>query len=396
MILSENQKTVLATVRKKGVIAINDIVENSTLSSATGSRLINKLIAEKFLIKTSSENSIINALPKGRPQKYVQWHGKSHYAIGLDIGTTSIKGGIIDLNGSIYKEVEVENNPLNKPELCFEKINDIICRLSDNDIVEKQKILGVGIAFAGLVNKNENIISFSPAFNWHNIDPMKMLSNNTGLPIYFDNVTRVMALGEIYLGEGKNFSNFVYINIGYGIGASVVINGNVYKGTNGYAGEFGHVLTKPNSNFECSCGQKGCLTTTSSGEFIAKRAINRLDRGERSILSNYNNSEITAKKIFEEAEKGDELCISVIDVALTHLAYRLVDLERIIDPEAIIIGGGITFSEDYFFRELRKKMDSLNMKYSRKHEAHILPRTFAKSATIIGAGILVAQNTLNL
>lgn len=395
MILSENQRKVLETVRKKGIVAINDIVETSTLSPATGSRLINKLISEKFLEKVDQETGV-GPTCKGRPQKYVQWYGKGYYVICLDIGTTSIKGGIMDLNGSFYKEIESENSPMVKPEICFTKINEIILKLYNNDIVDRNRILGVGIAFAGLINKQSNIIRFSPAFGWHDVDPYSYLTKETGLPIFFDNVTRLMSLGELYLGHGKTFNNFVFINIGFGIGASIVINSEVYEGSHGYSGEFGHVLTKPDSEFECSCGQKGCLTTTSSGEFITKRAINRIRRGEHSSLENYAPDSINTKLIFEEAIKGDKMCISVIDVAISHLAYRLSDLERIIDPEAFIIGGGITLSEEYFFGELRNKMSMLYMKYPRKNKAEIIPRTFKHRSTIIGAGILVAQKVLNL
>jgi len=359
---------VLDVARRNGVVSINDIVQRTPLSSATGSRLINKLVDEDFLEEVTSKEVDFNGT-KGRPQRFYKYNAKNHYVIGLDIGSTSIKGGIMNLNGVFVKEIA---------------------------IVEKEKILGVGVAFAGLINKNDHIIKFSPTFNWHDLDPKSMLNQVDNLPMYYDNVTKLMALGEIYLGYGNKFSNFIFVNIGYGIGASIVTNGKLYYGSNGYSSEFGHVISKPDSHFLCPCGQKGCLTTTSSGEYIKKRAIYRMHQGEYSILKKYKEDDISAKIIFQEAKNGDKLCKEVVDVAINNLAYRLLDIDKIINPEAIILGGGITLAEDFFFDKLRMKMNSISMNYPRPLRTKVLPRTFKHNATLIGAGMLVAKNVINL
>jgi len=382
MKLSQTHKMVLDVARRNGVVSINDIVQSTPLSSATGSRLINKLVDEDFLEEVTSKEVDFNGT-KGRPQRFYKYNAKNHYVIGLDIGSTSIKGGIMNLNGVFVKEIELENNHLTSPEVCFKKINNIIDSLYNNSIVEKEKILGVGVAFAGLINKNDHIIKFSPTFNWHDLDPKSMLNQVDNLPMYYDNVTKLMALGEIYLGYGNKFSNFIFVNIGYGIGASIVTNGKLYYGSNGYSSEFGHVISKPDSHFLCPCGQKGCLTTTSSGEYIKKRAIYRMHQGEYSILKKYKEDDISAKIIFQEAKNGDKLCKEVVDVAINNLAYRLLDIDKIINPEAIILGGGITLAEDFFFDKLRMKMNSISMNYPRPLRTKVLPRTFKHNATLI-------------
>lgn len=391
--LSDNEKKVLNTVRKKGIISINDIVESGNLSTATGSRLINKLIADKFLIET--EISPPSNSGKGRPQRHVKWHGKDHYMIGIDVGTTHIRGAIYNLNIDCIKEIEFETIPGSSIELLFQKINTLIDRLYDTDLIEKKKILGIGMAFAGLINKNSRIIKFSPAFSWHDIDVSKYIINNTQLPIYYDNVTRLMALSENYFGFGKEYDNFIFINIGFGIGACAVIDNNLFVGPNGYAGEFGHVIAEPNSNMQCSCGQHGCLTTTSSGEFILKRAIDLIHSGQESILSNIEIKNISTKSIFTAAENGDQLCNSVINQAINHLAIKISDLKKMFDPQAVIIGGGISQNGEFFFSKLRNKVNSINMKYDEK-TVPIYPRTYLGKAASIGAAIMVAQKELNL
>lgn len=393
MYLSDNQRIVLETVRSKGVVAISDIMENSTLSAATSSRLISKLISAKFLEEVDVHQNISS---KGRPQKYVKWYGKGYYTISIDVATTKIKGGIMNLDGVFYKLIEVENNPRNSALTCFEKINKIIEDLYNDEIVERRKIIGIGIAFAGLINKDTGVISFSPAFDWQDINPRDLLTSKIDIPIYIDNVTRLMALGEIYLGYGRQYFNFAFINLGFGIGSSIVIGGEIYRGSVGYAGEFGHILTNPDSLVECSCGRRGCLTTTSSGEYIAKNAIERLKNGEQSTLSCYSYSDISAKLIFEEAEKGDVLSRSVLDFAISHLAYRIVDYACIFDPEIVVIGGGLSLSHNYLFGELQSKIDMLHMKCHGVNRIKILPCSLNGKATIIGAGMLVAKGVLNL
>ncbi|KAA6301489.1 MAG: N-acetylglucosamine repressor [Candidatus Ordinivivax streblomastigis] len=396
MILTESEKKVLSTVRKKGNIAIADVVEDCGLSTATGSRLINKLISKKFLIETEPEPNSGN-LEKGRPQRHVRWHCPDYYAIGIDVGTTHIKGAIFNLNLDFVKEVDMEMIYENEMSQVFARINEMIERLLDTNLIDKKRILGIGVAFAGLVNKKDKIIKFSPAFNWHHVNAAQYIVNKTKLPLFYDNVTRLMALSEIYFGHGKSLDNFIFVNIGFGIGASIVIDGNLFTGQNGYAGEFGHVIAEPDSPIQCPCGQYGCLTTTSSGEYIAKRFISRLQNGDDSILKEDDLLKIDTKMIFDAARNQDALSVSVIDDAIRNLAIRLSDLKKCFDPQAIIIGGGVSINEDYFFSALEEKMTYFNkMKYSNGNKLHILPRSFPGKAASIGAGMMVAQKVINL
>ena len=395
MNLSRNEKEALAIVRKKGIIAINDVVDSCNISIATGSRLINKLISEKFLIETVGDN-IGDILSKGRPQRYVKWHCPDRYVIGIDVGTTRIKGFLFNLNLNVIKEVDIETNPEKNARQVFNKIDNIIERLYDTNAIDKKDIMGVGLAFAGLINKNDKLIKFSPAFSWHNLDINEYLDNKTNLPLYYDNVTRLMALGESYFGYGKEYDNFIFINLGYGIGSSAVVNGELFVGENGYAGEFGHVIAEPDSRIQCSCGQYGCLTTISSGEYIAKRAIDLIANGEKSIICSIHPDKIDAKVVFDAARNNDKICISIIDNALKNLAIKIADMKKCFDPKTIIIGGGISWNGEYFFSNLNNKLSGLNMKYDDNKKTIVMPESFPGKSASIGAGVMVAQNILNL
>jgi predicted NBD/HSP70 family sugar kinase len=397
MKLTKNQKIVIDTVRKKGMVAISDIVRLSSLSSATSSRTINQLLEMEFLIEEDISEGYQSI--KGRPQRYVKWHGKKHYVIGIDVGTTKIKGALMNLAAEPVKEVDVIYTGQKNAQQVLATICDIAERLLTSSFIDEEKILGIGIAFAGMINKSSGIIKFSPAFDWYNIDAAGFFKEKFNKPIYFDNVTRLMALSETFWGMGKKYDNFAFINLGYGIGASIVNNSIAIVGQNGYAGEMGHTIAEPDGKYICSCGQVGCLTTTSSGEFIAIRAKDRIKKGEESILSGMCNNiieNIDAKMVFEAAQKNDPLSYSVVDYALSHLAYKIIDLKRYFDPQAFVLGGGLTKNGDFLFESLKKKLISLSMKCYKGDLIDIVPPSFPGSAAMIGAGALVAKHTINL
>lgn len=397
MKLTRNQKIVISTARKKETVAINDIVSTSTLSGATCSRTINQLIEMELLIEVDIPDGTRNI--KGRPQRYVKWHGRNHYAIGIDVGTTRIKGALMNLAAETVKEVDILHNKNKNVEQVMATVHDTINRLLSSSFVDTNKILGIGIAFAGMINESNSTIKFSPAFNWFNVDIAKHFKDKFDKPIYFDNVTRLMSLSETFWGIGKKLDNFIFINLGFGIGASIVSNNKTIIGQNGYAGEMGHVIAEPNSKYICSCGQAGCLTTTSSGEFISIRIKDRIKAGEESILLEMCENKIEnidTKMVFDAAQKNDKLAMDVINTAITHLAYKIIDLKRYFDPQAFVIGGGIAKNGDFLFDLLKKKINSHKMKSDIDDTIEIIPSSFPGRAAMIGAGALVAQHTINL
>ena len=148
------------------------------------------------------------------------------------------------------------------------KVVDIIERLSNTSMVKRDQIIGVGIAVAGTVNLEKGIVVYSPAFQWRNVKIYDYIQSRIQLPLFFDNVNRVMALGELTFGKGNNYDNMICINVGYGIGAGIIINKKLFYGTDGMAGEFGHVPVTGDNLIVCPCGNKKCLTAYSSGDAI--------------------------------------------------------------------------------------------------------------------------------
>jgi glucokinase-like ROK family protein len=254
------------------------------------------------------------------------------------------------------------------------------------------------MAVAGLINNKRNIVEFSPNFHWHDVDITGYLAQKTDIPVFFDNVTRVMALGELCYGVGRKYKNFICVNVGYGIGAGIIINGQPLLGTKGMSGEFGHITLEKDSRVQCYCGNCGCLEALASGSGIARAARSELESGAKSILFDMCNGvpdDVTAEMVAEAAKKGDVVAWNVFRRAAEYLGIGISALINLFNPEAVVIGGGVTEAGDILFDAVRNTVKARSLNRISK-EVEILPATFGLKAAVMGAVSLIMQKVLNL
>ena len=206
---------------KKRSISRAKIVTKSGLSAPTVTRIVDSLITEEQLV-VSEGMGVSNG---GRPPVMLRFKGEKNYVIGVDLGATTTRGVLSNLNGKFIEEIEFPTRLDDGFEEIMNDMADLILELgSSKKKSSRSKIYGVGIAVAGLVDLNKNIIEYSPDFNWHNVDIVKSLSGRIEYPIIFDNVTRLMALGGLCYGKGQRSRNFICINVGYGILSKILLN----------------------------------------------------------------------------------------------------------------------------------------------------------------------------
>jgi len=200
-----NKSQVIKAVRERGELSRQEIAQYTNLSPATATRAVESLVNhEKLLVETGSK-----ATPKGRPFKTVQFNPDSYYMIGVDIGATSIRAALTNLDAQYIKEVEVLTEIGKGPEYVLDKVAAVIEKLYNTSFIEKSKIAGVGLAMAGLVNTKTGIVEYSPTLNWSNVELKKLLIDRFPIPIVYDNVVRVMALGEMNYGTAAKYDNFI-------------------------------------------------------------------------------------------------------------------------------------------------------------------------------------------
>ncbi len=350
------------------------------------------LINDNLVVMVGDGNST-----GGRPPKLLKFDGSHDYVIGVDLGSTSIRGAISDLDGRFITEIETPTDL----EGGFEKISLQVVKLIEKLIfrskIGEEKVLGIGLAIAGFIKAESGMVEFSPVFNWRKVNIKSELGKHIKLPIFCDNVNRVTALGELVYGVGKKHTNFICVNAGFGIGAGVIINGKPYSGSRGFAGELGHLVVDSESEYVGKGSIRGSFESLASGYGIAEAAKRKLQNqskhSEIVVKVKGDLEAITAKTVIDCAKKGDSLALEIFDEAMGYWGIGLDVLIKLFDPEVIVIAGGLIRSGNIFFDSLKKSVEK-----NRLEEVDdlpiILPSSFGRDATITGALSLVISKVL--
>lgn len=281
------------------------------------------------------------------------------YYIGIDIGGTKI---IVVLTNSKYKIIErivEKTGDTRKEKEIIEKISSIIYKMKKNFNIES-----IGIGVAGFVDYKKGIILSSPNIKFlKNYFLSNKFEENFKIKTFIENDVKAGAVAEMFLGEGKDTKNFVYITLGTGIGSAIVSEGRIIRGANNLAGEIGH-LTLTDEGFKCGCGKYGCLETISSGPYIRKYVIEELKKGRISKVTELVKKEkienMDVKDIIKAAKEGDSLSNEALNYAVKALARGMSYLINTLNPDKIIIGGGL--SNIYF--DLREELFLYLKKYA--------------------------------
>lgn len=388
-----NKVKILNLIRNNERLSRAEITKISGLSAPTVSRIVENLIAEGLVKEIGVGKS-----SGGRRPTLLEFSGYDNCIIGIDLGTTNVFGVLSDLNANIISEVKEPTHVEEGFRSVMKRTSRVITELKNHADINSKRICSIGMAVAGLINRDKNTVEFSPNFHWHEVDIIGELSKWHDNPIIFDNVTRVMALGELWYGIGKHLKNFICINVGYGIGAGIIIEGKPFYGPTGMSGEFGHTTLEKDSNVQCDCGNYGCLEALASGNAIAKTAQNKLQSGERSILIEKCHGDIdtiTTEMVANAAKQGDALAWGVFESACEYLGIGISGLINLLNPEAIVIGGGVAQAGDILFQKVRKTVNARSLKKISK-EVQIIPATFGMKASVMGAVSLIANDFFNL
>jgi len=388
-----NKVKVTNLIRDSDGISRAALAKKSGISAPTVSRIVETLIREGLVTETGM--GISNG---GRRPTLLKFSGVDNFIIGIDLGTTDIFGILTDLDARVIAEVKHPTRVEEGFARIMERTSDLINELRNHLGERKDKVRGIGMAIAGLINRERDIVEFSPNFKWHNVDVRTALPQASEIPVVLDNVTRVMALGEMWYGAGRNYRNFIMINVGFGIGAGIIVQGTPLYGLKGLAGEFGHIVLEKDSPVQCGCGNFGCLEALSSGSAIAKAAQRELRGGAVSILSQIcggDPSSLTAEMVVNAAKQGDSLAWTIFDRAAEYLGLGIAGVINLFNPEAVFIGGGVAQAGDILFNRVRKTVNARALSKTAS-DVTILPASFGPRAAVMGAISLILSGVVNM
>lgn len=313
------------------------------------------------------------------------------YLIGIDLGGTKISGAISDLNGKVVYKKTVDTLTIEGPVKVAERITSLIKYIIGHINALSDEVAGIGIASPGPLDIEKGIIIKTANLPFKDYPLIEFIESGTGIKGYLENDANAAALGELQFGAGKGFRNFIYITVSTGIGGGIVINGDIYHGNTGNAGEFGHTTINPDGE-KCNCGNYGCWETTSSGTAIARIANERLKNDMSSILHGFEK--VTSKEVFESAALGDKLSAEVIDYCTGFLGIGVANLVNIFDPELVIIGGGVAKAGNILFERVKKEISKRCLR-TMADSVKIVPAALGTDAGVYGA-LAVAMSKCNI
>ncbi len=308
--------------------------------------------------------------------------------IGIDIGGTFTKYGIVDKNGHCLKENFTSTDKYNDFEVYLENLNTEI-EETINSINEPSDIKAIGI---GAPNGNyyKGTIENAPNLNWKNtihfVDKLKEYYPN--IPIVLTNDANAAAYGEMIYGGARKMKDFIIVTLGTGLGSGIVVNGNIVYGYGGFAGELGHMNVKHRGR-DCGCGKKGCLETYVSATGI-KRTVFKLmtERILESEMRNISFEDLTSKMISEAAKKGDEIAIEAFEITGRILGVKLADVVTVTSPEAIFLFGGLAKAGDLLLKPTRKYMEENLFPVYKGKVKLLMSELNETNAAIMGASAL--------
>lgn len=261
----------------------------------------------------------------------------SQFYIGVDLGGTKIYTAICNELGEIFNEEVIATEVDKGPEQIVDKIINSIKKVSKN--IKAEEIKAIGIGSPGPLNIKEGLIVSPPNLPIRNFNIVDKIKSEFKLPTFLDNDANAATLGEYIFGAGKGTENMIYITASTGVGGGAILNGKIYRGSTSNALEIGHTTISRDGRV-CGCGNRGCVESMSSGIYIEKMANDLMGEEKETTLKNYEK--ITAKEVFTEAAKGDQVSNYILSETLSYLGMAVANCANIFDPDKIIIGGGIT------------------------------------------------------
>ena len=313
--------------------------------------------------------------------------GMKPYVIGLDLGGTNSVFGIVDARGEIKATTAIKTGGYDTAkayvDAAVEALQPIIEQVGG---IETIKAMGIGAPNGNYYN---GTIEFAPNLPWAHtsVVPLaQMFSDKLGVPVALTNDANAAAIGEMVYGVARGMKNFIVITLGTGVGSGIVVNGQLLYGSDGFAGELGHVIMRRENGRPCGCGRKGCLEAYCSATGVARTARELLATTKRpSLLREMNPEEITSLDVSIAAGKGDKLANEIYEFTGKMLGEACADFAAFSSPEAFIFFGGMTKAGELIMKPIREAYDKSVLKIFKGKAQFLVSGLDGASAAVLGA-----------
>ena len=285
------------------------------------------------------------------------------YYVGLDVGGTTMKAGVVDDRGKPHSAVSLPTEAQRGQEFGLERMCETIRQAVAAAGLTMRDVAAVGVATPGLMDIPAGVILDPPNLHpWKNVPVRDHVHRAFGLPTAFQNDANAAALGEFWAGAGKDVASMALFTLGTGVGGGIILDGHVLEGRHSHGAELGHMKIEMTRPRQCGCGRWGCLEAYASATAVVKRAHEALNEDPgRSLLQRTlrDHGELTARDVFEAAAAGDELAGRLVEETAYYLAVGATNVMHTIDPDMVVFAGGMTAAGEPFLERIRHHVREL-------------------------------------
>lgn len=376
------KKRIITHYIYNGSSTITDLAKELDLSVPTVTKFIDDMCDEGYIIDCGKLET-----NGGRHPNLYGLNADSGYFVGVELRQFSVNMGIMNFKGDMVQlEMDIPFRVKNTPDY-LDDFCKLVKQFVEKSGVDKNKIFNINIDLSGRINPDEGY-SYS-IFNFSERPLTEIISEKIGgFRVSIDNDTRAMAFGEYMRGAVKGEKNIIFVNVSWGLGMGIIIDGKLYKGKSGFSGEFGHNYGYENEII-CHCGKKGCIETEVSGSALHRILLEHIKNGENSIISKnrMNLDDLTLDEIIEAVNKEDLLCIELVEEIGVKLGRHVGGLINIFNPELVIIGGALSRTGDYLIQPITTAIRKYTLNLMNRDSA-IVESKLKEKAGIIGACML--------
>lgn len=391
-----NKSIVLDTIRRKGPLSRTDVSERTGLNKATVSNLTLELLEQNLVEETGLGQS-----SGGRKPLMLLFNGAAGCVVGVELGVTLVKAALTDLNGAILLERSAPLGGLD-PDTAFDVICEVVEPLLQAAPETPHGTVGIGIGVPGMVDES-GLILYAPNLGWEGVDLKSRMEDKFGVPVVIDNEANAGAAGEREYGAGRHVRHLVYVSAGMGIGSGMIIDGQLYKGAWGYAGETGHMSIESDGRL-CSCGSRGCWELYASERAYAyaslpgqpgQRPENDGDANRSKTLDSAEAlnrlPSFTTAELIEYARQEDSETLSMYKEIGRRLGIGVTNLVNGFNPEKIVVGGPLTEAKPWIEPAMLAAIAERALPYHRRELAVAFSELGSRSAVLGAAHLAVSQ-----
>jgi N-acetylglucosamine repressor len=336
-----NRSIVLDIIRRAGRVSRSDLAKRSALTKPTVSAIVEDLLSRGIVHQVGYGKAVVRG---GRRARLLEFNDDCAAYLGFRFGVRTTAVGIADARGGLRAVREIASAP-NEPERGISEALALVEPLLLEAGIPRERLQSVGVAIPGLVSQPTGFAELAPNLGWKQVPIRKALEDALGRPVALVSDTHAAALAEARLGAARGMRSFVWLYVGSGVGAGIVIDGQLFHGHGGWSGEIGHCPVLADGP-ECSCGLRGCLESVASGWAIARAAAQAVEAPAPTLLRTQNGP-LDAEAVTLAARAGDAVAARILSDAGDYIGVGISTLINVLDPEVVVLGGGVMNAADY-------------------------------------------------